>query len=133
MTLFSTGSMGSDWRGRAPAGPLEQACQEISLAEERFAIERLRRRRLASLLRRTDQILTELEKLNLQDVKLVSEAGLLELAALVADLPSDQRPVIGRRPSPTTAIDVVFDIQADLLGSIKDAEPGDGELLVTAS
>jgi hypothetical protein len=109
---------------------MEATWEEIRLAGERFAIERLRQRHLASLLIRTDRMLAGLEGLNLLDVKLVAGSWRLQLAALIADLPFEYQPAIGPRPSPTEALDVVFDIQAVLLQSItgSEAKEGDGHM-----
>jgi hypothetical protein len=113
-------------------GPLEAASEDARLASEQFAIARLRSRRIASLLMRTDQMLTELEVLNLQDVERAPESWLWQLAELVADLPFEYQPPIGHGPSPTAAIDVVFEIQAGLLRSITGRDPDDDDLLETA-
>src|SRR2546427_6209231 len=63
---------GHVWRRRDAIGPLQSASEEAWAAREQLAIARLRSRRLASLLMRTDQMLTELEVLNLQEVGRVS-------------------------------------------------------------
>jgi len=107
---------------RGAVGPLDSAIREMLLASERFAIERLRRRRLTSLLERSDLLLAGLEELNLLDVKRVPKRGLSQLAALVADLPLEHRLAIGPRPSPTAAIDAVFDLQEGILRSITGSE-----------
>lgn len=108
------------WPAARPAarGPLDAAIREMMLASERFATERLRRRRLTSLLERSDLLLAGFEDLNLREVKRVPERGVSRLAALVADLPLEHRLSIGPRPSPTAAIDVVFDLQEGILHSI---------------
>jgi hypothetical protein len=82
---------------------------------------------------RTDQMLTELEVLNLQDVERAPESWLWQLAELVADLPFEYQPYIGPEPSPTAAIDVVFEIQQSLLCSISGRDSDDDDLLATAS
>jgi hypothetical protein len=129
--LDSAGGYGL--RRRDAIGPLESASEDLRLASEQFAVARLRSRPLASLLMRTDQMLTELEVLNLQDVERVPESWLWRLAELVADLPFEYQPAIGQEPSPTAAIDVVFEIQEGLLRSITGREPDDDNLLATAS
>jgi hypothetical protein len=129
--LDSAGGHGA--RRRDAAGPLESACKEVRLASELFAVARLRSRRLASLLMRTDQMLTELEVLNLQDVERTPESWLWQLAELVADLPFEYQPLIGHEPSPTAAIDVVFEIQQGLLRSITGSDADDDNQLETAS
>lgn len=118
---------------RDPIGRLQAACDEAALASEQLALERLPLQRLTSLLVRTDQMLTELEKLNLLDAARVPEAGLLELAALVADLPLGYASQIGPSPSPTAAMDVVFDVQAGLLRSITGSDVEREEQLWRAS
>jgi hypothetical protein len=124
---------GHGLRRRAAIGPLESASEDVRLASERFAVARLHSRRLASLLMRTDQMLTELEVLNLQDVERAPESWLWQLAELVADLPFEYQPPIGREPSPTAAIEVVFEIQQGLLRSITGTDADDDDLLETAS
>jgi len=93
---------------------MELANQEIRNAIDSFAAERLGSRRLPALLERTDMLLTELETLNLMEVRRTPAAQRAALMALVADLPFDYTPPIGPRPKPTAAIEVVFDIQAGL-------------------
>ena len=51
------------------AGPMELANEEIREAIDRFAANRLGSRRLPALLERTDAMLTELEMLNLMEVR----------------------------------------------------------------
>ena len=82
----------------------------------------------ALLLRRTDAMLTELEALHLLQVTHVPASRRSELVALVADLPFEYEPRIGQRFTPTTAIDLVFDIQEGLFWLMTGAEPDD-ELL----
>jgi hypothetical protein len=114
-------------------GPLESACRDARRASEQFAAGRLRSGRLASLLMRTDRMLTELEVLNLRDVERVPEPWLGQLAELVADLPFDYQPPIEREPSPTAAIEVVFEIQESLLCSITGREADHDDMMATAS
>jgi hypothetical protein len=114
---------------KAAVGPLDAAIREMMLASERFATERLRRRRLSSLLERSDLLLAGLEELNLLEVKRVPERGLSQLSVLLADLPFEHRLPIGPRPSPTAAIDAVFDLQEAILRSITGSEPEAGEEL----
>ena len=94
------------------AGPMGLANQEIRDAIDRFAAERLGSRVLPALLERTDAMLTELETLNLMEVRRTPAVQVAALAALVAGLPFEYTPRIGPRPKPTATIDVVFDIQA---------------------
>jgi hypothetical protein len=115
-----------------PTQPLAATSFEISLAHERSFTERLRRFHLASLLKRTDRMLGGLEELNLMDVPRVPESLRLQIATLVADLPFDYSLLIGVQPSPTDAIDLVFDLQEAILLFMTGASP-DGEDLEEAS
>jgi hypothetical protein len=114
-------------------GPLESTSREVRLASERFVLESLRRRRLASLLQRTDQMLAGLEQLNLLDVERVPEAWPSQLAALIAEMPFEFQPPVGQHPSPTAAIDALFDLQARLLQSITGTEAEADDPLEAAS
>jgi hypothetical protein len=107
------------------AGPMGLANQEIRDAIDRFAAERLGSRRLPTLLERTDAMLTELETLNLMEVRRTPLPLRSALTALVADLPFECAPRIGPRPSPTAAIEVVFEIQAGIFKLIYGSEPSD--------
>ena len=82
---------------------------------------------------RTDQMLTALEELNVLQVERVPESWLWQLGELVADLPFEYQPPIGQPPSPTAAIDLVFDIQEHLLELITGIEAEHDERLETAS
>jgi hypothetical protein len=106
-------------------GLLGQANQEIRAAIDDFAAEQRAGRRLPSLLRRTDAMLTELETLNLLNVMSTPASWRFELTGLVADLPFEYEPRIGHRLSPTKAIDLVFDIQAGLFRLMTGTEPED--------
>jgi hypothetical protein len=112
-------------------GPLIAACQEISTAIDRFAIEQMARRRVLVLLRRSDLMLESLETLNLLEVEHVPDGWRSQLALLVADLPFDYRPRIESRPTPTAAIDLLFDIQEGLLRS-RSGRAMDDELLAAS-
>jgi hypothetical protein len=129
--LKSAGIRG--FRPRDAIGTLESARRDMRLARERFGVVRLRSRRLASLLMRTDQMLTELEVLNLQDRERTSESWLWQLGELVAELPFEYQPPIGHELSPAAAIDVVFEIQECLLRSIAGRDADDDDPLGTAS
>jgi hypothetical protein len=107
------------------AGPMGLANQEIRDAIDGFFAERLASRRLPGLLERTDALLTELETLNLMGVRRTPAPVRAALTALVADLPFDYTPRIGPRPSPTAAIDVVFEIQAGIFKLMYGTEPSD--------
>jgi hypothetical protein len=118
---------------RDDTSPLIVACQEISVAIDRHAMEQLPRRRVLALLKRTDHMLESLETLNLLEVKNVPESWQSQLAVLLADLPFDYDPQIESRPSPTAAIDVLFDIQEGLLRSKSGTVAVGDELLEAAS
>ena len=111
-----------------PSQPLAATSFEISLAREMFATERLRRFHLASMLQRTDRMLGGLEELNLLDVPHVPESLRLQIVALVADLPFDYSLLIGDQPSPTEAIDLVFDLQEAILLFMTGASPDEDDL-----
>jgi hypothetical protein len=104
---------------------MELANQEIRDAIDGFVAERVANRRLPALLERTDAMLTELETLNLMEVRRTPASQVAALAALVADLPFEYVPRIGPRPKPTAVIEVVFDIQARIFNSIYGSEPSD--------
>lgn len=114
------------------SGPLGSANQEIRAAIDAFVEGRRAGRRLPSLLERTDAMLTELETLNLLNVRRAPASWYSELSALVSDLPFEYQPRIAQHPSPTAAIDVVFDIQSGLFGLMASAEFED-ELVEAAS
>jgi|SRR5216683_5457074 len=99
-------------------GPLGLACQEIRVAIDRFASDQRRGRRLPSLIARTDQLLAELETLNLRKVRRVPSRLRSELVVLAGDLPFEYLAPLRQRPSPTAAIDLVFDIQQGLFPMI---------------
>jgi hypothetical protein len=107
------------------AGPMGLANQQIRDAFDEFAAERLARRRLPALLQRTDAMLAELEALNLMQVRRAPAAWRSELTALVADLPFEYEPRIKPHASPTSAIDLVFDIQARLFQLMFGTESDD--------
>lgn len=56
------------------------------------------------------------------DLERVPESWLWQLGELVADLPFECDPRVGQQPSPTAAIDLVFDIQERLLELITGIE-----------
>lgn len=114
--------------GYGATGPLVLAATEIHEAAERSETERLRRRYAASLMHRTDRILDGLEELNLYDVARVPETWGLHIATVVADLPFDYALAANKPPTPTEAIDIVFDLQRALLLWMTGFEPGDEEL-----
>ena len=107
------------------AGRMGLANQEIRDAMDRFAMQRLGSRRLPALVERTDAMLAELETLNLMEMQRTPAPLRSALTALVADLPFEYRPRIGPRPSPTAAIDVVFDIQRGIFNLMYGTEPID--------
>src|SRR5437870_13450582 len=100
------------------AGPMELANEEIREAIDRFAANRLGSRRLPALLERTDAMLTELETLNLVEVRRTPASQIAALAALVADLPFESTGLIGPRARPAVVIAAFFDIQARVSNSI---------------
>jgi len=114
------------------SGPLGSANQEIRAAIDAFVEGRRASRRLPSLLKRTDAMLAELETLNLLHVRRAPISWHSELTALVMDLPFEYQPRIAQHPSPTAAIDVVFEIQRGLFRLMTRAEFED-ELLETTS
>jgi hypothetical protein len=107
------------------AGPMELANEEIREAIDRFAANRLASRRLPALLERTDAMLTEIETLNLMEVRRTPASQLAALGALIGDLPFEYTPPIGPRPKPAAMIDVVFDIQAGLFNLMYGTEHPD--------
>ena len=107
------------------AGPMGLANQEIRDAIDGFVAARMARRRLPALLERTDAMLSELETLNLMAVRRTPAPVRAALTALVADLPFEYTPRIGPRPSPTAAIDLVFDIQAGIFNLMYGSDPSD--------
>ncbi len=107
------------------------ACHEIRIKIDQFASNQRRKRRLHSLVERTDQLLAELETLNLRKVTRVPAPLRSELVVLVDDLPFEFPPRIRPRPRPTALINLVFDIQQDLFRMIR-GEPLDDDSLAVA-
>jgi hypothetical protein len=70
-------------------------------------------------------MLTEIETLNLMEVRGTPASQLAALAALIADLPFEYTPRIGPRAKPAAVIDVVFDIQAGLFHLMYGTEHAD--------
>ena len=114
--------------GYQAVGPLLLAAMEITESEERSENERLRRRYVESLLHRTDRILDGLEELNLHDVHRVPKSWPIHIATVVADLPFDYALVVKDQPTPTQAIDMVFDLQQALMLWMTGLEPEEDEL-----
>jgi len=114
--------------GTSAVGPLVLAAMEIREADERSETERLRRLYATSLLHRTDRILNGLEELNLLEVPRVPQSWPLHIATVVADLPFEYGLAIKDPPTPTQAIDLVFDLQQALLLWMTGLEPEDEEL-----
>lgn len=108
--------------------PLMMALLEISVANERGQTERLRRGYATSLLHRTDRMLDALEELNLLDVPRVPATWPIHVATVVADLPFDYGLVVSEPPTPTQAIDLVFDLQQALLLWMTGRESEEEEL-----
>jgi hypothetical protein len=107
------------------------ACKEIRDAIDGFAVEQRARRRLPTLLARTDAMLAELEISNLLGETRASACWRSDLTSLVSDLPFEYESRMGHDLSPTAAIDLVFDIQGGLFRLMADADPDD-ECLETA-
>jgi hypothetical protein len=114
--------------GYQDVGPIVLAALEISEAEERSETERLRRRYSESLLHRTDRILDGLEELNLHDIPRVPKSWPIHIATVVADLPFDYALVVKDQPTPTQAIDMVFDLQQALMLWMTGLEPEEDDL-----
>jgi hypothetical protein len=114
------------------AGPLVLAAMEVREAAEQSEHERLRRHYASALLHRTDRILDRLEELNLYEVARVPETWGLHIATVVADLPFDYGLSVQKPPTPTEAIDIVFDLQHALLLWMTGVEAED-EALENAS
>jgi hypothetical protein len=113
--------------------PLEAASLEIFLANQRFVTERLQRLYLASLLKRTDGVLDDLEELNLMNVPQIPGSSRLQIATLVAALPFEYKLAMDDELSPTEAIDLVFDLQEALLVFMTGVKSDDDELQEAAS
>ena len=103
-------------------GRMESANREIRASLDQLEAEHRTAWRLRALLERTDAMLTELETLNLSEVRRIPEALRFDLIALVANVPFEFTASIGLRPSPTTAIDMVFDIQEGLFRLMRGTE-----------
>jgi hypothetical protein len=114
--------------GYSAVGPLVLAAMEIREANERSETERLRRHYVGSLLHRTDRMLNGLEELNLLDVPRVPATWPMHIATVVADLPFDYGLVVTEPPTPTEAIDLVFELQEALLLWMTGLEPEEEEL-----
>ena len=85
--------------------------QQVELARQR----RREREQVDRLVRLTDAIVDELERLNLDEVRRVNGAWRGRLARLFSALPFPYTPWLRAHPSPTEVLDVLFDIQARLL------------------
>jgi hypothetical protein len=103
------------------------------MSHDRAVNKYLRARYLSSLLRRSDRMLEGLEELNLMGIARVPEAWRFHMAALVADLPFEFSMVIKDRPSPTQAIDLVFDLQEAILLFMTGTKPDEEDLEEAAS
>src|SRR5258708_20370681 len=114
--------------GYSAAGALVLEAMEVREAEERSEMERLRRHYASSLLHRTDRILDGLEELNLYEVARVPETWGLHIATVVADLPFDYGLSVHKPPTPTEAIDIVFDLPHPPLLRLTGLEPEDDAL-----
>lgn len=97
-------------------GPMESACHEIDAARRLFHLRWVAKASVDAWLFRSDQMLTELEKLNLADVKFAPESWRVEFGCLVSDVPFRfRRGLSGGDLSPTEALDAVFALQSRLL------------------
>jgi hypothetical protein len=107
------------------------ACDEIWDAIVQARSERSERLRLERLMRWTDRLLDELERLNLSEVPRLSASWRASLAPLFSSLPFEFKPIITASPTPTEVLDVVFDLQ-QLILSLKTSstfqELGDEEV-----
>jgi hypothetical protein len=103
-------------------GPLESANREIRAAIDQFAADHRAASHLHVLLERTDAMLAELETLNLMEVERIPEALRSDLMALIANLPFEVPPSMRPNPSPTAAIDMLFDIQESLFRTMRGTE-----------
>ena len=98
-------------------GPMGLANREIRIARDQFVAGRLTQWRVASLIRRSDRLPTEFEKLNVARVRVVPARLVLELRGLIGDAPMLRRLVVAERLSPRMAVDHIFDLQEALLAS----------------
>lgn len=90
--------------------------------------ERRRQGYASSLLHRADRMLDELELLNMHNARQVPLSWQQQIASLVPDLPFEYPLANIGLPTPTQAIDLVFDLQQALLLWITGREAEEEEL-----
>jgi hypothetical protein len=96
-------------------GALDGTCREIRWHLERAERRELEQQRVQQLMRATDAIVDELERLNLQHVERVDAEWKRRLTLLFAELPFSYTPWLRAYPSPTEVLDVLFEVQQRLL------------------
>lgn len=96
-------------------GAIDAASREIGLHLEHARQRELECERLESLVRMTDAIVDELERLNLDQVERVNGDWKRRLAHLFSALPFPYSPWLRAHPSPTEVLGVLFDVQGRLL------------------
>jgi len=79
------------------------------------SIEDARQEHVEELIRLSDAMVDELERLNLAGVARVAYEWRERLAFLFAAVPFAYTPRLRAHPSPTEVLDVLFDLQAPLL------------------
>jgi len=105
-------------RGRrtlADVTQLRATCDAITDAYVEFRTEQARWERVRRLIAHTDAMIAELEVLNLREADHVDARCLVRLDELVQDLPFGHGWSLEERPSPTEALDLLFDLQEGLL------------------
>lgn len=104
------------------------ACDEIWEAVQRFRSERSERMRLERLLRWTDRLLDEFERLNLDEVPRLPQTSRSRLVVLFSNLPFEFTAAMGASPTPTEALDAILDLQQQILrrkSAVKVTDFGD--------
>ncbi|HSR25076.1 MAG TPA: hypothetical protein VLW53_16090 [Candidatus Eisenbacteria bacterium] len=96
-------------------GALDGTCREIRWHLERAERRELEHRQIQQLVRATDAIVDELERLNLQHVERLEGEWKRRLTLLFAALPFPYTPWLRAHPSPSEVLDVLFDVQGRLL------------------
>ena len=94
---------------------LRATCDAITTAYVEFRTERARWERVRRLIAHTDAMIEELEVLNLREADRVDARCLVRLDQLVHELPFDHGWSLQERPSPTEALDLLFNLQEGLL------------------
>ncbi len=96
-------------------GTIDEASREICRRIVGARRRELPLARIQHLLRLTDAIIGELERLNLEQVERVGAEWRERLTLLFAELPFPYTPWLRAHPSPTEVLDVLFDIQGRVL------------------